>query len=823
MSQPLTPDYTRFDSIKQHVNASTDAAETQITNFPKSSRRLSPKKSIRCLNQQREHWDQQKSTSVSEPPPLSKAIRTALAQELLQVPSKAFETSLRRKSGRSRSSTKLSSPSLPWSADRVPTLGSLEQADINSASLCPKLLLISEDSCILLYSITGSPDRLPEKVLQLEPSTIAVASDALPGRHWVLNIVRDARPSDNQRSFSLRGLRPRLLSRHSERKLHPQELYLIFETPFSFDRWLVTVRKEIEALGGLEYRPDSRGLNGLLTVSPADSDGHSIHFPSAPFVFPLTGQDIQSHRPQSSSNSQSSLPRRSPAPSLHRESATDSSVASVTELDGLRDSLVSESSIPGTRSSYAESLTAARSPVSPPSTVQAEAPVKVVNTTFNVESRSNVPRKKAAPPAISVGGGGVRRERSVSCSPALPSPSFPRTPTLPTDMLHSMAGKFAPSVAHEIHSPVEAAKMADWLESLTRDGGPRRSEDTPTPTQALPTDESHNGPELNQHMPEEVAPLGASYGAPRSIIPPLMTSLETAGLQIEDEQTQAAPPPYSLAPARRSSVDALQKPLRSPRAASSISRAASANVNLTALPLREADNLHLRRLSENGPGTTRKTVHKHLSVVTKHDQLAIDHAHKTERSPAVDATHIATCFGVDKPFGKQSISIGGEFLDFPTTGRALDFPPSPTLQQALDLPFRTPTMSRQSKHHLGRQQSLPNIAYRAQAPISPPPSAPLPAVPDHLLAQSTAPTAHSRWKSMSSKSAGLAIDGSGGRRRRSTCTKASLSPLSSNPVSTAEVKYARRLSASLGMGPANTIKHTAAIATETRGTDQATK
>lgn len=59
-----------------------------------------------------------------------------------------------------------------------------------------KIYILATTGYLLQYAGRGSFDRLPEKILKLGPSSAAYASDAIEGRHWVLQVVQQAKGDD---------------------------------------------------------------------------------------------------------------------------------------------------------------------------------------------------------------------------------------------------------------------------------------------------------------------------------------------------------------------------------------------------------------------------------------------------------------------------------------------------------------------------------------------------------------------------------------------------------------------------------------------------
>ncbi|KAH8173053.1 peptidase family m20 m25 m40 protein [Sarocladium implicatum] len=111
-----------------------------------------------------------------------------------------------------------------------------------------KIYLLVTSGCLLQYSSEGTFDRLPEKVLQLGKASAAFVSDAIPGRHWVLQIS-SALEADGSVTSDQRSLFSRLPFRVAERR-QASNFLMVFENADEMDGWLATLRREIEGLGG---------------------------------------------------------------------------------------------------------------------------------------------------------------------------------------------------------------------------------------------------------------------------------------------------------------------------------------------------------------------------------------------------------------------------------------------------------------------------------------------------------------------------------------------------------------------------------------------
>ena len=131
---------------------------------------------------------------------------------------------------------------------------------INKSDWTQKIYVVSTAGYILQYAGDGKYDRLPEKMLLLGPKSVAFASDAIPGKHWVLQVSQDPEAdateentSSTNSSSTSRPLLARLGFQRSYTRRITHSLLLVFNDPNEMSSWLLTVRAEIEARGGKKY------------------------------------------------------------------------------------------------------------------------------------------------------------------------------------------------------------------------------------------------------------------------------------------------------------------------------------------------------------------------------------------------------------------------------------------------------------------------------------------------------------------------------------------------------------------------------------------
>lgn len=122
---------------------------------------------------------------------------------------------------------------------------------INKVEWTSKIYVLATTGYILQYAGEGKHDRLPEKMLQLGPQSVAFASDAIPGKHWVVQVSHN--PEVDSATATVEPPKSRLglfgFGRSNTRRL-ARSFLLVFDNPDSMIAWLMAIREEIENRGG---------------------------------------------------------------------------------------------------------------------------------------------------------------------------------------------------------------------------------------------------------------------------------------------------------------------------------------------------------------------------------------------------------------------------------------------------------------------------------------------------------------------------------------------------------------------------------------------
>ncbi|KAL2850553.1 hypothetical protein BJY01DRAFT_129569 [Aspergillus pseudoustus] len=146
--------------------------------------------------------------------------------------------------------------------------------NIQKSEWTRKVYILATSGYILQYSGEGKHDRLPERMLLLGPKSVAFASDAIPGKHWVLQVSQGSEEDDGSTNPP-ETPRP-LFSRFGFHRNHARRLarnmLLIFNDPDELSSWLLAVRAQIESRGGKKYVSEKvydEGMESQLRAQPS--------------------------------------------------------------------------------------------------------------------------------------------------------------------------------------------------------------------------------------------------------------------------------------------------------------------------------------------------------------------------------------------------------------------------------------------------------------------------------------------------------------------------------------------------------------------------
>ncbi|EPE25807.1 hypothetical protein GLAREA_01719 [Glarea lozoyensis ATCC 20868] len=163
-----------------------------------------------------------------------------------------------------------------------------------------KLFILVTSGYLLQYAGEGSFDRLPEKVMQLGTESVAFASDAIPGKHWVLQVSQSLN-ADGAPSSDSRSLLSRLAFRGADYRRSATSLLMIMGSGEDMESWITVIRREIEALGGKKHvsetgKPKPERDNDIMQLRTQPSHRYLIQREPEQVPPPVSRQDDDSLR-----------------------------------------------------------------------------------------------------------------------------------------------------------------------------------------------------------------------------------------------------------------------------------------------------------------------------------------------------------------------------------------------------------------------------------------------------------------------------------------------------------------------------------------------
>lgn len=132
-----------------------------------------------------------------------------------------------------------------------------------------KIYILTTSGYLLQYATEGDSKRLPEKTMLLQKESVAFASDAIPGKHWVLQISQTSDLEGNIFADAPRSIFGKLGPREQIEET-PNSFLLVLNSPEEMDSWLMTIRNEIQALGKTNIQP------GLQCYHPIIDDSQKL-------------------------------------------------------------------------------------------------------------------------------------------------------------------------------------------------------------------------------------------------------------------------------------------------------------------------------------------------------------------------------------------------------------------------------------------------------------------------------------------------------------------------------------------------------------------
>ena len=211
------------------------------------------------------------------PPPLFEAYPQAVKHAYLETPVTPAEELVRRH--HYERYTRLRHEMVRQTGKNTSVLGPPDRIALDHATAAVptpvechnKIVVLVQGGYLLQYADKGSYDRLPEKVLPLSKNSVTFASDAIPGKPWVLQVSQRSSGAETGTMDNATSVFLRLSLRGSTARKVVGSLLLILYSADEMDAWLTTVRGQIESMGGrppsIEVRePEKSSMPILLSL-----------------------------------------------------------------------------------------------------------------------------------------------------------------------------------------------------------------------------------------------------------------------------------------------------------------------------------------------------------------------------------------------------------------------------------------------------------------------------------------------------------------------------------------------------------------------------
>ncbi|KAJ5253066.1 hypothetical protein N7489_003476 [Penicillium chrysogenum] len=252
---PLSPSIMSPRTIDTNptITSPTIASPTERSRVAfKSSR---PKPDPKQVNQEQYGW---------KPPPLFQAYPQSTKHDCLLAPALSADSILRLHATTARSSTD-DSPANPLEQDEAADAARKKREQkqrkhlrtlsgtINKEDWTQKIYVLATTGYILQYAGEGKHDRLPERMLLLGPKSVAFASDAIPGKHWVVQVSHNPTADDSAVPEPPKPRFSRFGFHKPNNRRFSRNFLLVFDNPDDMIGWLVAVRAEIEKRGGRKF------------------------------------------------------------------------------------------------------------------------------------------------------------------------------------------------------------------------------------------------------------------------------------------------------------------------------------------------------------------------------------------------------------------------------------------------------------------------------------------------------------------------------------------------------------------------------------------
>ncbi|KAI4284032.1 MAG: hypothetical protein L6R38_001715 [Xanthoria sp. 2 TBL-2021] len=204
-----------------------------------------------------------------DPPPLFQAYPQSIKHTTAAAPAMSADAILRYQCDKKRRTKKRDTSREPRKSDGM-NLDEEKSTDDGEDLLqldqwSPKIYLLVTSGYFLQYAGEGSFDRLPEKIMPIGKDSAAFASDAVPGKHWVLQVSHSSDENGNPKIENSWSFFKRFGMGGDVKRCSASNFLLVLEHPTDLESWLSVVRKEIDSWGGKRY-------HHIATARPSDEE-----------------------------------------------------------------------------------------------------------------------------------------------------------------------------------------------------------------------------------------------------------------------------------------------------------------------------------------------------------------------------------------------------------------------------------------------------------------------------------------------------------------------------------------------------------------------
>lgn len=209
------------------------------------------------------------------PLPFSEALPKCLKHITLAVPSIDADGLLKLQ--KLRKDSKVTAPN---ETELYPDAKVQESKRRNSATISSEWMtstfVLSTKGLLSQYAAAGKPERLPERNIQLNSGSAAFASDAISGKHWVLQVTKSF--SDDSTGAASISRLSRIGIRSN--KSVASNMLLVMENAEDMEEWLAVLRREITSQGSETYQPEKivpkASINAMQKIRERPSRRHLI-------------------------------------------------------------------------------------------------------------------------------------------------------------------------------------------------------------------------------------------------------------------------------------------------------------------------------------------------------------------------------------------------------------------------------------------------------------------------------------------------------------------------------------------------------------------